>query len=329
LAQERIVQGDLAELYPRGVPTLSEHRWLFLVEQVIDGVMASIRRMPSPFLAYYHLFFPHEPYRPHRDFVGMFDDGWKPVTKQPHTLSSGDSQEVLNQYRVEYDEYLASVDAEFGRLYDFLEETGIADNTHIILTSDHGQLFERGVHGHVSELLYEPIIHVPLLIAKPGQQQRRDVHTPTSCVDLLPTLLGTVGYAIPDWCEGKVLPVSGAETGDEERSVFSLEAKLNATHRPLSKATVALIRGPYKLIHYFGYDGYNDEYELYDLDNDPEELDDLYSTKRSIAADLRHDLLKKLEEENSSMSKREAMGEDWQRLATLSNIYSEGGCRHG
>ena len=63
------------------------------------------------------------------------------------------------------------------------------DDTYVIVTSDHGEMFERGIRGHVTPTLYEPVIRVPLLIAKPGQREREDVYAPTSCVDLLPTLL--------------------------------------------------------------------------------------------------------------------------------------------
>lgn len=298
LMQEQGWRKELGDLYPRGVPTLSRQKWSFLLEHIFDGVMAAIDSLPQPFLAYFHLFPPHEPYRPHRDFVGIFNDGQTPVAKDPHVLSPGLSQEMLDQWRVEYDEYLAFTDAEFGRVYDFMDKIGIFDNTYVILTSDHGQLFERGVHGHVTELLYEPIIHVPLLISRPGQQQREDIYTPTSCVDLMPTLLNVTGQTIPDWCEGELLPTTNDRPNDAERSIFSVEAKSNPIHQPLTKGTIALIRGQYKLIHYRGYDGYEQEYELYDLANDPEELEDLYPSKGSIAMDLQQELEQKLQEIN-------------------------------
>ena len=62
--------------------------------------------------------------------------------------------------------------------------------------------------------------------------------------------------------------------------------------------TLALIRGQYKLSYYFGYDELEDHYELYDLANDPEELQDLYSASGSMAADLQHELQEKLLEIN-------------------------------
>jgi arylsulfatase A-like enzyme len=298
MGYERIDGEALGELYPRGLPTLVQHKWFFLLPDVVDGVMDTVGRARRPFLAYLHLFPPHEPYCPPQDYIGRYDDGWAPPAKPSHFFSAGNSQEELNEGRTQYDEYLAFADDEFGRLHDFLEGSGILDTSYVILTSDHGQLFERGVHGHVNELLYEPLLHVPLLISCPGQRQRVDVHTPTSCVDLLPTLLAAFGQPVPDWCQGQVLPGPGGSTDTGERSIFALEAKGSAVYRPLSPGTVALIRGRHKLIHYFGYPGYEDEYELYDLENDPEELEDRYGVDRDIASELEHELEQKLQEVN-------------------------------
>ena len=84
------------------------------------------------------------------------------------------------------------------------------------------------------------------------------------------------------------------QVGDE-RAVYAMEAKNNLKDGPLTRATVAMVKGQYKLIHYFGYKGYEDVYELFDLVNDPEELENLYSSQ-SIAADLREELDAKIRE---------------------------------
>jgi hypothetical protein len=106
------------------------------------------------------------------------------------------------------------------------------------------------------------------------------------------------GQAIPDWCEGEVLPTFGGKEANGGRSVFSIEAKRNHKFAPLTTATVALVKDRHKLIHYFGYSGYNDEYELYDLENDPEEVENLYSSSKPLAAELRDELGEKLREVN-------------------------------
>jgi choline-sulfatase len=290
--RRRILNREYEDLYPRGVPR--DYKFYFLLEHAIDGIKDIVSSSRRPFLAYFHLYPPHDPYLPRREFVGLFDDGWVPVAKEPRFFSAGISDKLLNQSRIEYNEYIAYVDAEFGRLLDFMTKTGLLDNTYVVVTSDHGELFERGVEGHVTPLLYEPLIRIPLLISKPGQQQREDVYTPTSCVDILPTLLHATGQAIPDWCEGEVLPTFGDREGSWGRSIFSVEAKRNRKWAPLTICTVTLVKDQFKLIHYSGYHASESEYELYDLVNDPEEMEDLYSSQRSIARDLQGELQEKL-----------------------------------
>ncbi len=283
ISAERLLGQRYAESYPRGLPTEGMYDVFFLLEDVIDGVVESLRRIPRPFVAYLHFFPPHEPYRPRQEFIGLFADGWGPEDKGAHFFSQGYTQAELNRLRREYDEYIAYTDAEFGRLYGMLEGAGLLEDCCLVLTSDHGQLFERGVHGHDTTLLYEPVVRVPLLIAGPGQREREEVDVPVSGVDLFPTLLSLAGRPIPDWCEGRVLPPFG---GPGRRDIFALEAKSSPRQGPLSKGTMMVYREPYKLIRYFGYEGYEDEWELYDLANDPEERENLYLREQGLAAEL-------------------------------------------
>jgi arylsulfatase A-like enzyme len=260
--------------------------------------MKKIDDLSQPFISYIHIFSPHAPYRARRDFIGNFDDGWTHIKKPHHAITEGESYETTEQNRVWYDEYIANVDFEFGRFLDHLEETGMLDNTHLIVTSDHGELLERGVKGHVTPLLYEPLVRVPLLISSPGQTQGYDIHTPTSSVDLLPTLLALTGQQIPGWAEGELLPGLGGEE-NAERDVYMLEAKSNSAFRPLSHFTLAMRKGRHKIIMYRGYEVFGkDVFELYDLETDPEEMNDLFPKESALANELKTQLIKKLDEIN-------------------------------
>ena len=86
-----------------------------------------------------------------------------------------------------------------------LEQSSVLQNSYVILTSDHGELFERGEIGHASALMYAPVTHIPLLVRAPRQQQRMDYHSMTTNLDLLPTLLNITGQGIPDWLEGSLV----------------------------------------------------------------------------------------------------------------------------
>lgn len=288
--------------YPRGVPQPREYPIVYRLDHLFDGLVKKLDALSEPFFSYIHLFSPHAPYRARRDFIGIFDDGRTHVKKPEHAFTEGESYETIEQNRIWYDEYIANVDFEFGRFLDYLEETGALNNSYLIVTSDHGELLERGVKGHVTPLLYEPLVRVPLLISSPGQTLGQDIHAPTSSVDLLPTLLSLTGHEVPGWMEGKLLPGLGGEE-DPERAIFMLEAKSNSAFSALSHCTFAIRRGKYKIILYRGYEKLGkDVFELYDLENDPEEMDDLLLKETGLAANLKAGLLKKLDEINKAPS---------------------------
>ncbi len=278
--------------YPRGLPQEASYPLYFRLDDLFDGLISLLQNLPSPSFSYVHLLPPHAPYRASDRFYKKFLDHYSPVDKPMHRLGDGLSNLVLKTARRSYDEYIASMDWEFGRLLDAMESAGIFENSYVIITSDHGEMFERGEKAHTSALLYDPIVHIPLLISAPGQQTRQDVYTPTHAVDVLPTIMQLAGKPIPGWCEGQVLPGLGGRE-DPERSIFVVEAKSNSAHRPLKKATLALQKGNYKLIYYTGYEP-NDAFELYDLGTDLEELNDLYSSQPAFAKSMKEELLESL-----------------------------------
>ena len=69
------------------------------------------------------------------------------------------------------------------------------------------------------------------------------------------------------------------------------------------KYSIAIIREPYKLTQYFGYEGVEDAYELYHLENDPEELDDRLKVEPGIADELKEALTRKIEQVNQPYKK--------------------------
>lgn len=299
---QRYVKGRLpmkgrAQNFPRGIQSLFGHH--FVLEDAIDWMRDEVPLWPKPFFTYIHVIPPHAPYSPRSEFVGAFDDGWAPEPKPEHRFSKHYSPAQLNEVRLEYDEHVAYTDAEVGRLLDAFERDGVLDNTTLVVTSDHGEMFERGIVGHVTESLANSICQVPLLIARPGQTSRVDVLKPTSSVDLLPTLLSATGTPVPDWCEGQVLPGFSGAPAPNERDVWVVDARANAKNSALIKGSVALLRDGHKLVRYFGHEPFEDWYELYDREADPEERKDLYSDGPERAARLRQRLDEKLREINS------------------------------
>lgn len=295
----------IAKVYPYGLP--DNHYSQYLNDVVYVGVADVLQQVATqhlPFFAYFHLYSPHAPYAPRAEFVGSLGD-IKTAYKPRHKLASNHmGKKELDLLRKQYDEYIANVDWEIGKLMDALAATGVLQNTIVIFTADHGELFERGEYGHQTRLLFDPVIHIPLLVLLPGQRSRIDVYSPSSNIDLLPSLLHVAGRPIPVGLEGQILPGLGGKE-DFSRSIFSMDAKENSVFTPLKRGTFSLTKGYYKLIYYMGHPGHSDAFELYDLKEDIEERVNLVDKEVLIAARMKDELLERLESENRLFTKQQ------------------------
>jgi len=291
--------------YPKGLPT--NHDFSYENPGVLQGIGRLVQGsllQSSPYLGYFHFWSPHEPYNARKDFVGIFPNDLKAQVKHRHSHSASNYSEAsLRKYRREYDEFIADLDAEFGRLLSELEKSGVLQNSYVIVTSDHGELFERGELGHASALMYDPVTHIPLLISAPGQTARSDFHSLTSNVDLLPTLLQIAGREIPSWSEGRILPGFG-KADDPSRSLFPMVAKDNPAFQPIQHGTFTLIKGVYELFFFTGYPGHPDAFELYNLQEDPDELNDLYKKDITTASQMKDELLEAVSTANRNYQKK-------------------------
>jgi len=284
------------DTYPLGAPQVKNGAFLFTLSDLMNGMAETIINAAKPFMHYFHIMAPHEPYRPDAHFFGRYDDDEFAFVKERAAFDTGHKQKKLDEDRRSYDSFVANIDHELGQFLDVLEKNKVFEDSYVIITSDHGEMFERGVEGHLTRHLYEPGIQIPLLISKPGQRTREDVFSPTNNVDILPTLSYITHGSVPDWSEGKVLPMLGG-LGDMQRSVFTVEAKSNSAFRPLKKGTFAMRKGDYKLIYYTGYE-FDDFFELYDIQNDPEEVTNLYPSNPSMLKSLKDELLETIDGQN-------------------------------
>jgi hypothetical protein len=294
MLHERLKVSGVVSNYPNGLPDCGE---LFLFEDVVDGAIQTLKSLDQPSLVYMHFFPPHGPYRFTSRFMKEFETGWKPKVKPIHPLAPGKKGDGSIRRRF-YDEAIASWDDETGRLYDYMEETGLLDNSYVVITADHGEIFERGEFGHDTPLIFDPLMHVPLVISSPGQNQRKDIKVNTSAVDVLPTLAHLTGNPIPDWVEGQLLPgLGGQEMAD--RSVYTMDAKRNPAPARWKQFSLSMSKGHYRLT-YYKYSSYK-QYEFYDLADDPEELNDLYPSKPTAALQMQAEMMDKLAEMNQPL----------------------------
>jgi choline-sulfatase len=292
----------IAPQYPRGIPSIRGDNY-FLLEDAIDWLQSEIVQLPRPFMGYIHLMPPHAPCSTHRDFFRAFaGDGFQVPAKPWDVFAGKVTAPELERQRMAYDEYVLYLDREFARLFEYLDTSGVLDNTWLIFTSDHGELFERGIRGHISPLLYQPVVRVPLVIFEPGRKSRLDVHDTTSAIDVLPTLLHVTGQPAAAWVEGSLLPPFAEGEPDPERAVYALHAKPNDPEAALTHATAMMVRGEHKLMYFFGYPELGEgveRVELYDLKADPEELHELSREQPALTLELLTALKEKLREVNA------------------------------
>lgn len=301
---ERVNQ-EYGGMFPLGTPALSRNNF-FTLEDGMDGVIDKVSQAPRPYLGYFHFFPPHAPYRPRVDVFDKFGTDNLYIPQKPeHLASKGVSFNTNYYYRQRYDEYLGYVDSEFGRLINALAAQGELDNTIVVLTADHGEMFERGIRGHFTAAMHEPLLRIPLLIFDPDLSGRIDIHSPTSAIDVLPTLLHLANKPVPDWIEGQLLRPYQSGPPKLNRRIFSVEAKHNSPSKPLERATIAMLRWPYKIIYSIGYEeirgglGNDVEYiEIYNVELDPEELFNLAESDKALTEDLRTEVVAYLTREN-------------------------------
>lgn len=303
------------ENYPKGFPVSGIHHNVFTLDDLFAGIQNQIVDLDAnnaPYFAYLHIFPPHDPYRPEKDFEDIFkNDGYTHVLKHEHPLSRGVHQEYLTGEHDDYDSYIANLDSKIGNLIADLKERGILERTYFIIASDHGEMHERGERGHITSLLYDPVVKTPLVILVPGDSTRRDFFTPTSNADLLPTILSLASQEIPASCEGQALPgLGGVE--NPQRSVFMMDAQRSSAFMPFSVATYAIVKGNYKLHYYHGYPNkYQEYFEFFDLQEDPEELRDRYEKPKyaEIISAMKQELFAAISVADSKLISSITMGE--------------------
>jgi arylsulfatase A-like enzyme len=292
-----------------GIPEIMDPGYLipYLNENIYDGVLfelSSLADKEQPYFAYFHLYSPHYPYRPHDKYRHLFQgDGYRPVKKPVHPLALGLTEDYMNTQRDLYDRQIAQIDDEFGKLISQLDRNGILQNSYIIFTSDHGELFERGFTGHGFQLMYEPVLRIPLIIHAPGQVKRQNIFTLTSNVDILPTILSLAGKETAPDMDGKILPGFGGQA-DEDRPIFSVVAVDNSAFGVIKKAVISMRKHAYKLIVYLGYDNkMSQPFELYNLENDPEELNNLATTDANTLSVMKNELFAYIDEANKPFAR--------------------------
>jgi arylsulfatase A-like enzyme len=195
----------------------------------------------------------------------------------------------FQRYMEDYLRCVRSVDDNVGRVLEYLDETGLADNTIVIYTSDQG--FYLGEHGlYDKRFMYKESFRTPFLIKYPKAiQPAQNLHEYFLNLDIAPTLLDLAGIAVPPDMQGESLKplLSGEQKKDWRKEIYYhyYEKSFGLT------AHYGIKTHEYKLIHF--YDPI-DSWELYDLRKDPGEMKNVYRDPayKSVIADLKKRLLR-------------------------------------
>jgi arylsulfatase A-like enzyme len=186
---------------------------------------------------------------------------------------------ALTEYKYQrfmrdYAKVTRSLDDNVGRLMDYLRTEGLLDNTLVVYTSDQG--FYMGEHGWFDKrFMYEESMRTPLVMRLPdGYKRRGQVGEMVQNIDYAPTFLQMAGVPIPEDMQGQSLvPLLQEEKGPRKwrDALYYHFYEYPAEH--MVKRHYGIRTERYKLIHF-----YNDidTWELYDLQEDPSEMHNLY-----------------------------------------------------
>lgn len=190
-------------------------------------------------------------------------------------------------YMKDYLGCVAGIDDNVGKLLSYLKESGLDSNTIVIYTSDQG--FFLGEHGWFDKrLMQEESIRMPLLIRYPKEIKPESQNSSFLLnIDFAPTLLDYAGIKVPDWMQGESFrKIAAGKENLRWRNAIYYRYWMHNDFWHRSVANLGIRTDKYKLIFYYGAPlgkkGAREpslvpEWELYDLKNDPTEMNNLYN----------------------------------------------------
>jgi arylsulfatase A-like enzyme len=202
---------DFWYAYNAGHQHFHQHYWKDSPEKIkpnewsprheTDVAIDFIRDRPDdrPFALCMFMNPPHPPFIAPDKYEAMYE-GKDFSSLRPNVMGEGGKRG--RKQASSYFAAVTSVDAQFGRLLQTLEEEGIADNTIVVFTSDHGEMM--GSHGEMKKgYWHEESVGVPFLIRWPGRIEPGMQDLVFGSVDIMPTMLGLMDLPIPGQVEGR------------------------------------------------------------------------------------------------------------------------------
>ncbi|TWT60221.1 sulfatase family protein [Rubinisphaera italica] len=213
-----------------------------------------------------------------------------------------------HRYIRNYLRCVKGVDDSVGRMMDYLKESGLDENTIVIYSSDQG--FYLGDHGwYDKRWMYEESLKMPFIAKWPGTIKPGSVNTDLiQNLDYAETFLDIAGAPIPENMQGKSLvPLMKGETPDDWRdAIYYHYHEFPSVHMVAKHNGIRNDR--YKLINFYQFG----EWEFYDLETDPDELNNLYNDPaQSERIAKMKEQLQELEQQYQDNSEMAEMSEEW------------------
>jgi N-acetylgalactosamine-6-sulfatase len=280
--------------------TLSSH---WMVADAIDFISQS-REIGEPFYLNLWTHVPHAPLNPTSEELAVYDD----LHANPHDFTSwmvdyADSAGNLDSQMKIFCASMTSMDAALGKLLDYLDESGLSENTLIFFTSDNGPedyhvgnasnagMGSPGIFRGRKRSTYEGGIRVPCIVRWPGHVAAGKVSDAVwSGVDWLPTLARIIGIELPEGYQPDGEDVSdifyGSDRGHNKPLYWEWKFPVRSV-KDYSPPQLAILEGQWKF--YCNPDGSRPE--LYDLEADLEQRNNVVSEEPEIVARLKASLL--------------------------------------
>jgi len=254
----------------------------YRVDAHTDWVLEYLRTRngEKPFFLFVSYIEPH-----HQNDHGHYEGPHGSKERFKDFVAPGDLTGTEGDWREEFPDYLGcvnSLDTNLGRIRDELERLGLAEDTLVLYTSDHGSHF-RTRNTEYKRSCHDGCIRVPMIASGPGFSGGKVVNELVSLIDLPPTILNEGGIETPAYMRGRPLQelVKG-ETTDWPEEVFLQISESQVGRAIRTKKWKYSVRAPGK----GGSDPNSDTYAedfLYDLEADPHERNNLVQSKEHVA----------------------------------------------
>lgn len=219
---------------------------------------------------------------------------------------------AYQRYLKKYLRCVRGVDDNVGRIFDYLEKSGQMDNTVIMYTSDQGMML--GEHDFIDKRwMYEESMRMPFLVRYPAMIK---AGTRTDGIinntDFAPTILALAGAEIPEYMHGRsFVPLLKGKTPPDWRKATYYRYWMHMAHHD-NPAHIGVRTKDYKLIFFYGQnyrqggpEPTQPGWELYDMKNDPREMNNLYGRQQyaGVVRELKAELLRLRNEYNETDEK--------------------------